>query len=49
MSQRLSLLVANTSEKADIDELLDKPFDELTPYEGEYLKQHPQAEELSAA
>ncbi|MBR8840427.1 MAG: hypothetical protein DSM106950_42195 [Stigonema ocellatum SAG 48.90 = DSM 106950] len=25
------LLVAGTSEEADIDELLDKPFDELTP------------------
>ncbi|MBR8840414.1 MAG: hypothetical protein DSM106950_42115 [Stigonema ocellatum SAG 48.90 = DSM 106950] len=33
------LLVAGTSEEADIDELLDKPFDELTPSEWERLKQ----------
>ncbi|MBR8839517.1 MAG: hypothetical protein DSM106950_37325 [Stigonema ocellatum SAG 48.90 = DSM 106950] len=43
------LLVAGTSEEADIDELLDKPFDELTPSEWERLKQHSQALELSAA
>ena len=44
------LLVADTAtEEADIDHLLDKPFDELTPSEWERLKQHSQTQELQAA
>jgi len=44
------LLVANTAtEEADIDHLLDKPFDELTPSEWERLKQHSPKSELQAA
>jgi len=44
------LLVADiATEVADIDHLLDKPFDELTPSEWERLKQHSQAQELLVA
>jgi len=44
------LLVADTvTESVDIDQLLDKPFDELTPDEWERLKQHAIREELMAA
>ena len=44
------LLVADTAtESADIDQLLDKPFDELTPDEWEHLKQHSLQAELRAA
>ena len=46
------LLVADTvDEEFDIEELLDRPFDELTPREWEYLKQHAhaQTEEFLAA
>jgi len=44
------LLVADTAtEVADIDQLLDKPFDELTPSEWERLKQHATRVELMAA
>ncbi len=44
------LLVADTAtEEADIDHLLDKPFDELTPSEWERLKQHSRSSELQAA
>jgi hypothetical protein len=43
------LLVADTAPEFDIEELLDKPFDELTLLEWEYLKQHTQPEELLAA
>ncbi len=44
------LLVADTvDEEFDIEELLDRPFDELTPLEWEYLKQHAQTEEFLAA
>ena len=43
------LLVADTAtEETDIDQLLDKPFDELTPDEWEYLKQHAQTAVLLA-
>lgn len=44
------LLVADTAhEESDVEQLLNKPFDELTPDEWEYLKQHAQAAELLAA
>jgi len=44
------LLVADTAtEEADIDHLLNKPFDELTPSEWERLKQHATRVELMAA
>lgn len=44
------LLVADTAdEELDIEELLSKPFDELTVTEWEYLKQYAQTEEFLAA
>ena len=44
------LLVADTApEFPDVEELLDRPFDELTPSEWEYLKQHAQPEQFLAA
>ncbi len=44
------LLVADTAtDSVDIDQLLDKPFDELTPSEWEYLKQYALAQEWEAA
>ena len=45
------LLVADTAtESADIDQLLDKPFDELTPDEWEMLKLYePQPEDVTLA
>ncbi len=44
------LLVADTvTESVDIDQLLDKPFDELTPDEWERLKQYAIRAELMAA
>ncbi|MDF5723715.1 MAG: hypothetical protein PUP91_25265 [Rhizonema sp. PD37] len=43
-------LVADTApELREVEELLDKPFDELTLWEWEYLKQHAQPEEFLAA
>ena len=45
------LLVADTAtESVDIDQLLDRPFDELTPLEWEMLKLYePQPEDVTLA